>query len=139
MIKWHESLAWLRDNDINLCAIAEPCINTQNNRLIKTYKASTYTHFNRGSLIVSHNNNYSATNYQPGGSLIILNDHWSTRKVAIIQDPKKWGRYCGAIFRLSKSQYIATISGYRCVQKAGESQGVKTSVIHQREGIKHYN
>jgi hypothetical protein len=121
---------------VDLCAMAEPCINTQNKRVTKSFKATTYTAFSKGSLILSHNNNISNTNYQPGGSLLLSNESWSTKKLQEIQDPRKWGRFCGAIYRLNSSKYMVIYSGYRCVQKSGESYGVKTTVIHQREGIK---
>jgi hypothetical protein len=133
--KWLHTLSWLKDNNVDIAGLAEPCINTNDIRVLNSYSSKISMFQNRSFIKFSHNHSPSESKYQPGGSLILCSAQWKSRIVNIIQDQKKWGRYVGLTFRLKQDKYLTVISSYRCVKRFSTSVGNKTSVRYQRDCI----
>jgi exonuclease III len=133
--KWITSLEWLKEHDVDIAGLAEPCVNVSDNRTRRSY-SSKIKFFNERSYIqFANNTNPAESKYQPGGSLLLTNEVWRSRIVHQINDKRQWGRYVGSTFRVSPIHYITIISAYRCVYKASADTGTRTSLKHQRDQI----
>jgi hypothetical protein len=133
--KWHTSLEWLRNNNIDVTGLAEPCINTRDPHVRNSYSSKINTYQQRSYIKFAPNTNPSDSRYQPGGSLMLCSEQWRSRIVRTTVDQRKWGRFVGFTFRLTNIQFLSVITAYRCVSQANNSIGKKTSLRYQRDQI----
>jgi hypothetical protein len=137
--KWLTSLEWLRENEVDLTGIAEPCINTSDPHVKTSYSSKINIYQQRSYIKFSPNTNPSDSRYQPGGSLMMCSEPWRSRIVQTIIDKRKWGRFVGFTFRMTTNKFLSVITAYRCVSQANNSIGTKTSLRYQREQITNAN
>jgi hypothetical protein len=130
--KWLATLDWLRSNEVDIIGLAEPCLNTQDPLVKQSYNSKLSYFGDRSFMQISPNTNPSESKYQPGGSLMICNEVWRSRIVNRIIDPRRWGRYIGFTFRLKQDEFLTVITAYRCVYRSNTTDGLKTSVKHQK-------
>jgi hypothetical protein len=134
--KWLNSLDWMRQNEIDVAGLAEPCINVKDPRVLHSYTSKLDVYGKRSYIKFSDNSNPSESKYQPGGSAILCVQNWRSRIVQQHQDIRQWGRFVGFTFRLSHNRFLTVITAYRCVYRTNSSMGTRTSIKHQRDQIK---
>jgi Reverse transcriptase (RNA-dependent DNA polymerase) len=133
--KWYSIMEWLKQQEVDLCGLAETNANTANARIRTDYINRGTTFCKRASIMFAPNTNPSDGRYQPGGTALICNESWKSRILHTILDKRKWGRYVGNIFRIKRNYLLGVLCVYRCIKKSGYGAGKKTTVRHQREGI----
>jgi hypothetical protein len=133
--KLKDIIKYLKEHQINICGLAEPCANSTNKKTINLLKTTTYNYYTRGTISLSKNNNPSANAYQPGGSALLADEIWSSKKIEDIQDHRHWGRFVGSTYRIEKDINLVVMSCYRCVRQSQDSVGAKTSLRFQKNEI----
>ena len=130
----------MKESNSEIFGFAETCINWKHDITRKQLNKYAQEKFGcTTKMIHSKNkfqiNNNSSTilksNYQPGGTIQMITDHWSSRLIEEFQDPRQMGRWCGQKLRTNNNTTLTIITAYRpCRHQSNGSSTFKATSTH---------
>lgn len=84
---------------------------------------------------ISASNEKFESNYQPGGTVTIAVNRWTSRVIEKGVDPSGLGRWSYITFRGKNNKCLTVVTGYRVCQTTPSSTGLKTAYMQQYRKI----
>jgi hypothetical protein len=134
--RWQPHLQYMKDNRITISGFAETNMNWYSKHIKRQISAETQAVFDNYSIACSDNrfNPPDRSPYLLGGCLQWCTDHWTSRMIRTIQDPRKMGRWTGQQFRLKDGKTLSVITAYRpCQQSISDENKQTTTVTFQQK------
>lgn len=117
---WHRSIRKLKKFHINICGIAETNIewNQKSKEKAKSYIRQT---FNINQFTTSNSTDSGTTDYQPGGTALIITDNWTGSIKNNITDTSGIGRWSGFRIQGKNNTHISIFCGYHPTKGTGNT------------------
>jgi hypothetical protein len=95
-------MKYMKDKGITISGFAETNTNWHSKNIKKQLSNETQSVFTTYSLAYSENrfNPPNISHYLPGGCLQLCTDHWTSRLLGTIKDPRGMSRWTGPKFHL---------------------------------------
>lgn len=139
--KWNSALKYMQSKECEIFGSAETCTNWKDDITRKKFNKIAQEQFGFTNRIIHSQNKFnihnrtatvSKSNYQPGGTMQIVTDHWASRIIEEFHDPRQMGRWCGQKLRTNKNTTLTIITAYRpCRHQSSNSSTSKATSSQQ--------
>jgi hypothetical protein len=106
--------------------------NSSNHTVLKSTIKQLWRH---SAIQTSHTSENFYSNYQPGGTVTLVTDNWTSRIIERGTDPFGLGRWSFFTLRGSQHRKITIVTGYRVCNSSPSTAGVKTAYMQQYRSI----
>lgn len=111
--------------------IAESNVNWSNIKINCTFRTILRKIWKHSTLVTSHNTGTIKGEIQPGGTLTLLTNNWTSRVIERGSDPYGMGRWSYTILRGKEGKRILLVTAYRVCTQSISSIGPTTSTSQQ--------
>lgn len=111
--------------------IAEANVNWANYRINTKFRSIIQKIWKHSSHVTSHDRGPMVGEIQPGGTLTLINDKWTSRIIEKGSDPYGMGRWSYVILRGQDGKQILLVTAYCVCVQATSSAGPTTSTSQQ--------
>lgn len=132
---WQRSIQKLNKFNINICGTAETnlewnqkSIDIARNHIKRTYHSVKFT--------TSNSNDSGRSDYQPGGTSLLVTDKWTGSVISNISDKTALGRWTGYRIKGKQNHHISIFCGYRPTMGTGVHTCYQQQInIYQKMGF----
>ena len=117
--------------EVNIAALAEPCVEWRDAIPRKTIKDIGKKYDSSGHWTVATSNSSVGSFLKPGGALVYSTGEYASRQMETGTDPWGYGRWAYKRYRGKGNQSLLVISGYRVSKRSG-NPGPSTAWFQQK-------
>jgi hypothetical protein len=125
------SLSLLQDLGAGGICIAEAIINWTNRQVSNNFRTIVRKIWKHSSYTTSHSIGPITGEIQPGGTVTVINNNWTSRIIEKGSDPYVMGRWSYVILRGQDGKRILLVTAYRVCIQVTSSAGPTTSTSQQ--------
>jgi hypothetical protein len=118
-----------------ILSLPETNVNWSHYQSQKILRCNLKNIFQSSSFQTSHTPEQFHSLYQPGGTITIALNRWTSRILHKGEDPYGLGRWSYMIMRGRGTMKLAVITGYRVCETTASSAGVKTAFMQQHRAL----
>lgn len=135
--RWKQLLETMNEKQCSIFGLVETNTNWRHPKIKPIFISHSKQQFKHSSVTYSLNRFQPKTlsRYQPGGCLQVCTNHWISRIIEIISDPRQMGRWTGTKFRLKQKSLVTVITAYRPFIKNSTKNKNTSNTTHRQQVV----